>query len=156
MVGQITGAHGTGKSTLLTHVARRARERKWAVAESRPPNVAWPAWSGKSEGTTPRRMACIDSADQMSRARWELVKARARATRVILLLTTHRDLGGVDVAQPAMNVQIARRVLERMTQAWSIALPSDDELATMLQRHNNSLRHVIFELYDRFERGWPW
>lgn len=101
-------------------------------------------------------MACIDSADQMSRARWELVKARARATRVILLLTTHRDLGGVDVAQPAMNVQIARHVLERLTQAWSIALPSDDELATMLDRHNNSLRHVIFELYDRFERGWPW
>lgn len=92
----------------------------------------------------------------MSRARWNLVKACARVTRVILLLTTHRDLGGVDVAQPAMDVQIARRVLERMTQAWSIALPSNGELATMLLRHNNSLRHVIFELYDRFESGWPW
>lgn len=158
-VGQITGPHGTGKTTLLTHLASRARERGWCVAESRPPSIAWPtAWP-----TVPRdaavgtpRLACIDSADQMSRIRWSLVKTRARVNHVSLLVTTHRDLGGVNVATLEMNVQLARRILERLTVPAGLTLPSDAELEQMLARHNRSLRHVIFELYDVYERGWPW
>lgn len=159
VLGQITGPHGTGKTTLLTHLASRARERGWCVAESRPPSIAWPtAWPkapSDAAGDTPR-LACIDSADQMSRIRWSLVKARARAQRVVLLVTTHRDLGGVNVATLDMNVQLARRILEQLTVPAGLTLPSDAELEQMLARHNRSLRHVIFELYDRFERGWPW
>ena len=102
------------------------------------------------------RVAFIDSADQMSRARWALTKARARAIGVALVVTTHRDLGLANLAHLAVSVELARRVLAHLASPAGIALPSHAELEQMLARHNASLRHVIFELYDHFERGWPW
>lgn len=156
ILGQITGPHGTGKTTLLTHLASRARERGWCVAESRPPSTAWPTVPRDLVAVGTPRLACIDSADQMSRIRWSLVKARASMKHVSLLVTTHRDLGGVNVATLEMNVKLARRILEQLTVPAGLTLPSDAELEQMLARHSRSLRHVIFELYDVYERGWPW
>lgn len=153
--GQITGLHGTGKTTLLTHLAMRARARGWSVAESRPPDLAWPRVRPSKSACTPR-LACIDSADQMSRFRWVLVHARARATGVAILVTTHRDLGCANIAHTAMSVERARRVLTLLAQPTGLTLPNDAHLAQMLARHNSSLRHVIFDLYDHYERGWPW
>lgn len=154
--GQITGVHGVGKTTLLTHLAARARHRGWSIAESRPPALSWPSASRDGQTRPTPRIAFIDSADQMSRARWLLVRARARATGIVLVVTTHRDLGLNSLAQLRMSVERARLVLERLAHPAGLALPGDDELARMLASHDGSLRHVIFELYDHYERGWPW
>lgn len=156
ITGQITGPHGVGKSTLLTHLASRARDRGWIVAQSRPPTLLWPAPHRSNDPRALLRLACIDSADQMPRLRWSLLRARARVDGVVLLVTTHRNLGGINVATLTMDVQLARHILEQIASPAGLRLPSDAELHAMLRRHNASLRHVIFDLYDHYERGWPW
>lgn len=151
--GQITGHHGAGKSTLLAHLARRARARGWNVTECRAPRLA--SITPSRPGDQPS-ILCVDSAEQCTRAAWFLARLRARHARAPILATTHRDLGLPTLAHLAMTPTSARRILAHLAASQRLTLPDDDALAAMLSRHNQSLRHVIFELYDHYERGWPW
>ncbi len=119
---QVVGPCGTGKSTLLAHLGRRARR----------------------DGV---RVQLFDDATLV--APWRVRWARWRHPR--LLVAAHHDLGLPTLCSRHVPVTTARAVVAHLLTHWEIAPPSDEELCRLLQAHDGNLRHALFELYDQFE-----
>jgi len=156
--GQIIGPHVTGKSTLLKHAASCARARGWCVVEVRPPRrIHWRQFKPLKQIDAPRaqvRLLCIDSAELISRLGWRFIRAYSAIQSVRILATTHRDLGLECVAQHELTPTLACTIVARLLACESLAAPSEPGMAQLLARYQGSLRHVFFELYERYEQGW--
>lgn len=147
---QIRGAQGTGKTTLLIHLARLAARTARPVALLRKP------WTGLSTlmrpDLPPGTLLAIDSFDRAPitlRWRTALLCRRLPAT---VLVTTHRPLVGFTTlhrrrASPDLAMRLTRSLLPT-----SAAVPDENELARWLRRPE-AVRTVFREMYDRWERA---
>lgn len=123
---QILGPHGTGKSTLLTHlVARAARDGI--------------------------RFAALDDAS----VRHPLVVAFTRWRHRRVLVTTHRDLGFPTLCDTSVSLGTARAIVGHLLREHPFPVPDEDTLRTLLATHSGNFREVLFALYDAVERGAP-
>lgn len=100
------------------------------------------------------RLLCIDSAELISCLGWRFIRAYSAIQSVRILATTHRDLGLACVAQQELTPTLACTIVARLLACESLAAPSEPGMAQLLARHQGSLRHVFFELFERYEQGW--
>ena len=137
--GQIEGPMGSGKTTLLVHLHRRALERGLSATRTRAPRIG-----GAGRGS----IAFIDGAHVLSRAGWVAARKWLRLRGVVPIVTTHVDLGLPKLHTRSVSPELARIIIERLEPGAS---PTSAELARMLANGPESLRGVLFEMYDRYE-----
>lgn len=149
--GELLGAEGTGKSTLLAALARAAErcglrvQRVTVSHDGRAPCL--PGDDGHPD------LLCLDEADRLSWLRLRALRRRCRRAGTALLVTTHRPLGLPTLRRtevsPALATAIAAEVL-----AASPDLPAlvrAEEAAPLLRAQGGDLRRVLLALYDRYE-----
>ncbi|MEO1277967.1 MAG: hypothetical protein AAFV77_03315 [Planctomycetota bacterium] len=137
--GQIEGPMGSGKTTLLVHLHRCALGRGLSATRTRAPRLG-----GAGRGS----IAFIDGANVLTRAGWVIARAWLRLRGVVPIVTTHIDLGLPKLHTRSVSPELARVIIERLEPGTS---PGPAELARMLSDEPESLRGVLFEMYDRYE-----
>jgi hypothetical protein len=151
--GEIIGPHGSGKSTLLAALVPELS--RWGQVllqvrlcqEQRPlPESIWPQLAEPG-----RRLLVVDGFEQ---AGWWTRRRLQRACRRGghgLLITAHRSLGLPRLYRTATTPETARLLVSHLLGQHPCA--PDIDYCDLLKRHRGSFRHVLFELYDRYEEG---
>jgi hypothetical protein len=153
--GQITGPHGTGKSTfvhtlipLLTArgrqvelIAMRSDDRRWPAGRSTP--VAW----GR------QTQIVVDGYEQLpvwtrGWLRWQCQRRGAG-----LLLTSHHSVGLPELWQTDTSLRLACDLTRRWLTPGEQARLGATDIARAFERCNGNLRELWFTLYDQFEAG---
>lgn len=179
--GVILGPHGTGKTTLLVHLVRRAEAAGRTARLLRPDRAAQ---DGRAALAVLRLLAtarprvgerlAVDLggaggsvARGLRRTSARTLARRARCVGAELVVAAHADVGLPVVHRRVVTVAEARAVIEgRLDAAIGAgasegsaghppAPPPEAWIARGLERHHGSLRELLFELYDHWERGWP-
>ena len=143
---QILGPQGSGKSTLMVQLERRARRAGWSVVRVR--------GSGTIDWGANARLWLVDEYEELSW--WQRVRLRwlCARQRVSLVVTAHRAVGMTTLCERTVSPEIARRVVaELVAERGQLPVPGPVEVAAALGRHAGNLREVLFELYDQVERN---
>lgn len=162
--GQIVGPHGTGKSTLLRHLAERLSSTGKQVICWRGARRGWLdielRLSGRLKQTDVVLLDEFESLPWLGRRK---IKALCQRHSLGLVVSAHRThrlptlmRTSVDAARADAIVQWCMTTQPRghyVTQAPSYQPPATASLAAMLRKHDNNMREVLFELYDEFEKA---
>jgi hypothetical protein len=147
--GQITGGHGTGKSTLvqallsaLTKASRPYHLVELHDRQSWLPRDAWP-------GIRPNGILAIDGYEQLNRWNRFWVRFACRCFGSGLLVTAHTNVGFPEIWHTRATTELAKQIVHRLDPSKHVF----DELPQLLARHQGNLREVLFELYDRHEES---
>lgn len=149
--GELLGAEGTGKSTLLAALAREAERRGLRVQQvTVSHDVSTPCLS-VDDGH--HDLLCLDEADRLSWFRLRALRRRCRRAGTALLVTTHRPLGLPTLRRTAVSPALATALAAQVLAA-SPGLPAlvrAEEAAPLLREQGGDLRRVLLALYDRYE-----
>jgi energy-coupling factor transporter ATP-binding protein EcfA2 len=145
--GQILGEHGSGKSTLLAMLVplleaagRNVMAFKMGPGERRLPRIERAAF-------TPATQIVIDGYEQLSWwSKWQ-VRWMARSARAGLLVTAHKDVGLPTVYETKPSEEVTQAVVEKLSEAESIAIARDDTSAAFRAAGGN-VRETLFKLFD--------
>lgn len=158
--GQIVGAHGTGKSTLLCALERACRAEGESVrvltlhdGERWPVRLFVPAGH---EGTGGRHGRCtlfLDGAEQLAPAAWRLLRGWTRLTGEGLLATAHGSVGLPLLRATAVDRETACWVVETMLSRNPEVprLVAASAVEAALRGCDGNLREALFRLYDQYE-----
>ena len=154
--GQVVGAPGTGKSTLLFSIGRAAAARGFELVQLRAdrcPELALPV---ERPGEHPPVLLCLDEADALGRRALRRVRDLCRARSALLLAATHRDLGlplGHECRVDAeLATALATLVLARSPAALPLVAPGEARPA--LEQSRGNMRQALLLMYDWYEARW--
>jgi len=174
--GQLTGPHGTGKTTLLNHLYAEFQTRGHAVLRvtlrdgQRHLPQGWTALldTGNPSARASRRhdaqhkrpmppaLLFFEGAEQLSFPAWWLVGWHCRRRALGLLATTHRTLCLPDLYHTGVDKKLAEALAARVL-AQNPALPqlvAAHEAATALAAAQGNMREALFRMYDWYETRW--
>jgi hypothetical protein len=151
--GQITGSHGTGKSTLLAALTpaiegrgRSVKSVTLSAGQRRLPrdfirSLRRPAGLG---------VAAVDGVEQLHPWNRLFLKRFCRTHGAGLVVASHRrwDLPGL--YQTAVDEARAWSVVQRLQSGFPPRIEIED-LLQRLARHEGNLREALFDLYDLYE-----
>lgn len=148
--GEIIGPHGSGKSTLLATLApalRAAGHHVHAISlhdgQRRLPH-GW--WEG---GPT---LVIIDGYEQLSWLERMRLTRRCRRASVGLLVTSHAPAGLPTLITLAPDGKLVQQLVDELAaQVSTVITPAD--VAASHACHGSNVREILFDLYDRHERG---
>ena len=154
--GAIIGPHGTGKSTLLSHLGEAIAAGGRPVARGRLRSRGdGPAALGAVLTTSRGGLLCLDSWEFLGFAGRAVVRGLARARGVGLLVTSHRPAG--------LPTLIDCRGTRALLGALVGELPGHDswfgttivaaDLDAAFVAADGDVRQALDRLYDRFERA---
>lgn len=152
----IQGPHGSGKTTLMTHLAR-ALERRGSLAaivrlRSRRDAVAAFAAIVRAR---PGQTVCIDSWERMGTVPAAVARFAAAVLGCGLLVTSHRDTGLPLLAAGAPTLRLLGAIVRRLPDRgdWLGSLISADDIEAAFSTSDGNLREALYALYDAFERN---
>ena len=141
--GQLVGQEGTGKTTLLEHLACEAERRGLTVERQR---AEYLKPMGRCD------ILCLDSAQVMSWIAWKrLLLNCARESRG-LLIAAHTSRGLPTLYTGQISSETACRVVRHLLVGWDVPEIHDEEIARLLTVRHGNLRLALFDLYDWYER----
>ncbi|VTU01167.1 Uncharacterized protein OS=Blastopirellula marina DSM 3645 GN=DSM3645_05810 PE=4 SV=1 [Gemmataceae bacterium] len=148
--GQIVGPHGSGKSTLLASLLPALSG--WKVRHVRldtshrtlPPDLF--------DAPEPGTLLVIDGFEQLGVLSRFRVKRHCRLHGSGLLVTAHRSVGLPNLHRTNAAAHATALIADLLPADGEWVL-NDFDVAARLRHHRGSLREVLFELYDRWERG---
>jgi hypothetical protein len=151
--GEITGRHGTGKSTLLAAMcpAIEARGRivksvTLAAGQRKLPR----GYLAGLRHTAGLGVAVVDGIEQLGLwDRWRLRRC-CKVNGAGLLAATHRTAGLPGIYQTAIDVPRAWMVVERFQEGYAPLVRISDLVEGLARRHGN-FREALFDLYDVYE-----
>ena len=154
--GAIVGPHGTGKSTVLSHLGDFIAAGKRPVGRARLRSRRDIPAAVRSVCDASRGgLLCIDSWELLGLTGRAVVRGLARARRVGLLVTSHGPAG--------LPTLISCRGTSAILGALVGELPDHDQwfgttivaadLEAAIDAVNGDVRQALDRLYDRFERG---
>lgn len=151
--GEITGDHGTGKSSLLADLIPAMREEGRGVVhvslhdgESR-----IPATDPSRSEWSPSTQIIVDGYEQLSWwSRTGLAK-QCRRTGCGLLVTAHQSVGLPSLAHLTPTLGDVLAVVEHLVPD-SQDRPSRAEVADRFAANDGNVRETLFDLYDLHER----
>lgn len=150
--GQIVGAHGTGKSTLLAAL-RPALERAGRSV------ISFALHDGQRRLPVDRRMLlslretdllAIDGYEQLSSTARFSLRLICRKCRCGLLVTAHSDVGLPALYATQVDLETAQSVVSALLPAAETTIAQAD-VEQALTRHKGNLREALFHLYDLYE-----
>ena len=151
--GQITGRHGTGKSTLLAALtpAIEARGRRVKSITLIAGQRDLPRMFMRSLWRSPGlRVAAVDGIEQLGLWNRLLLKRSCRARGVGLVVASHRSAQLPSLYETAVDETRAWRVVEQLQDGFPPRIEVGD-LTARLARHQGNLREALFDLYDLYE-----
>ena len=151
--GEITGLHGTGKSTLLAALmpALEARGR-----------IVKPVTLAAGQRSLPRGflnsvrltaglgVAVVDGVEQLSAWNRLRLKRLCKVYAAGLLVASHRSAGLPGIYRTTIDVPRAWKVVEQLQHAFAPRVRISDLVERLTQRNGN-LREALFDLYDLYE-----
>jgi hypothetical protein len=149
--GEIIGPHGTGKTTLLSHLLAALTQRGFDVAAFMLHDGQRRLPSGWTEAAAPASLVAVDGYEQLSHwSRWRL-KRFCRRRDLGLVITAHAPMGLPALYRTGASLQIARRIVLQLLPV-TVPPPSDDELSHLFDVFHGNVREMLFALYDCYER----
>jgi hypothetical protein len=152
--GQIVGAHGVGKSTLLHSwlplLADAGRTVSWWTLQGgqrRLPAELWRAARSWHDTT----LVVVDGCEQLSWLARRRLVSRCRRTRAGLLVTTHYDAGLPTLIELACPLDTLQQLVARLLRADPQAI-DPAEVSAYFDRYRGNVREVFFALYDLYEQ----
>lgn len=151
--GQITGRHGTGKSTLLAAL-RPVMEDRGRLVES----ITLGAGQRRLPGEFVRSLrraggrgvAVVDGVEQLHLWNRLGLKRFCQAHRVGLVVASHRSARLPSLYETAVDETRAWSVVERLQSGFPQRIDIADVIER-LGRHPDNLREALFDLYDLYE-----
>ena len=154
--GAIVGPHGTGKSTVLSHLGDSIAAGKRPVGRVRLRSRRdIPAAVRSVRDASRGGLVCIDSWELLGFASRAVVRGLARARGVGLLVTSHGPAG--------LPTLVSCRGTRALLGALVGELPDHDQwfgttivaadLEAAIEAANGDVRQALDRLYDRFEQG---
>lgn len=150
-MGAIVGPHGSGKSTMLVHLAAALerngrtttciRIRSWRCLTGALAAVVAVGRGG---------IVCVDSWECLGSVAGVIVKRAAGMWGRGLLVTTHRRCGFPILVRTETNTALLQAIVRRLTVPDGRIGMGDVEDAFV--RTAGNLREALFRLYDLFER----
>ena len=151
--GQITGGHGTGKSTLLAALTpaiegrgRLVKSITLVAGQRRLPSE-FIASLRLSAGLG---VAAVDGVEQLHFWSRLLLKRFCRTHGVGLVVASHRSADLPSLYETAVDEARAWRVVQRLQDGFPPRIEIGD-LVARLARHQGNLREALFDLYDLYE-----
>lgn len=170
--GAIVGPHGTGKSTLLSHlvpslgsVRYRSQPGKALICNLTEGDIIWlqlrrnagavaelhasrPHWAS-------HRLLVIDGFEQLSWFRRLQVWWETRRRNMGILFTSHREFSlSPTLLETRVTLTLAKSIVTHLleTQGRTASkYPNDKELGLLLTKHAGNMRELMMELYDVFQ-----
>jgi hypothetical protein len=151
--GQITGGHGTGKSTLLAALTP-AMEGRGRIVKS----ITLEAGQGNLPRDFVRSLrptaglgvATVDGVEQLQFWNRLRLKRFCQAHGLGLVVASHRPANLPGLYQTAMDEARAWLVVERLQTGFPPRIEIGD-LRERLAHHQGNLREALFDLYDLYE-----
>lgn len=168
--GAIIGLHGTGKTTILTHLLpllggvryRHSIDQPLQIDESPEANLVWLQLRAKHQPWRTvqdsrahwgrGRILVLDGFEQLNRIARYCVIAATQFRKTGLLVTAHDTVPLPTLHKTQMDVETAAEVIRHVHPTWLEDARQSFELRRLLQRHNLNLREVMMEMYDAFEQ----
>jgi hypothetical protein len=151
--GQITGGHGTGKSTLLAALTPALEERgrlvKAITLESEQRKLPRD-FIRSLRMTAGLGVAAVDGVEQLSLWNRVRLKRFCQSQGVGLVVASHRPANLPDLYQTAVDEARAWMVVERLQSGFPARIEIGD-LQERLAQHHGNLREALFDLYDLYE-----
>ncbi len=154
--GQIVGPHGTGKSTLVAALTRRAEQLQlpWSIVRLNTGRRGAEQAKAIAMNTPLDVVLVVDGFEQLP----VLTRARLLLWRSShLIVTTHRFVCGFPrslavLARTTPSYDLAIRIAQQLLRR---SLTNEESLYCMLSydRHNGNIREMLFDLYDRYEQN---
>jgi hypothetical protein len=151
--GEITGRHGTGKSTLLAAmipaIEGRGRIVK-SVTLSAGQRTLPRGYLTSLRLTAGLGVAAVDGIEQLSTLSRLRLKRCCKVSAAGLLVASHRSARLPRIYQTAVEVPRAWKVVERFQEGYAPLVTLADLVERLAQRQAN-LREALFDLYDVYE-----
>jgi hypothetical protein len=152
--GEITGRHGTGKSTLLAAlipaIEGRGRLVK-SVASAAEQRKLPRGYLTSLRLTAGLGVAVVDGIEQLSAWSRLRLKRCCKSNGLGLVAASHRSTRLPRIYQTAIDVPRAWKVVERLQESFAPLVRISDLVDRLAQRHGN-LREALFDLYDLYEQ----
>jgi len=151
--GEITGRHGTGKSTLLVALApaieARGRIVKAAILPAEQRKLP-KGYLDSLRHTAGLGVAVVDGIGQLGFiSRWRLTRC-CKVHGIGLLVTSHRTAGLPCIYHSAIDVPRAWIVVQRFQEGFEPLVRLSDVVERLAKRQFD-LRESLFDLYDIYE-----
>ncbi|MGA2259432.1 MAG: hypothetical protein ABSG53_32560 [Thermoguttaceae bacterium] len=151
--GQITGGHGTGKSTLLAAltpaVESRGRPVKSITLSARQRHLPR-RFTRSLQRTAGRGVAAVDGVEQLPIWNRLLLKRFCQTRGVGLIVASHRSAHLPSLYETSVDEIRAWSVVQRLQDGFPPYIQIGD-LVERLARHLGNLREALFDLYDLYE-----
>jgi hypothetical protein len=154
--GQITGPHGSGKSSLLAALlpAIERTGRKVLLIELHDGQTRMPPEFRSAIRTSPPSIVAVDGYEQLRCWNRYSLKRLCRRRGWGLVATAHGPVGFPDLARTAVDLPLACQVVERLQHGHS-PLVTPRDVAERLSRRGGDLRETLFDLYDLYAQRQP-
>lgn len=156
----IIGPHGSGKSTVLTHLVTALEHRGEPVAWHR--LRSWrdvPRLLLIVATAAPAATLCIDSWECAGAVAGGLARLLARVRGCRLVVTSHRAAGLAVLVDCRPTPAVLEALVAHLPdhEAWYGQTIRAADIRDAFARHRGDIREALFDLYDRFEarRGRP-
>jgi hypothetical protein len=151
--GQITGAHGSGKSALVAALVPwidRAGKRT-VLVELHDGQRRLPAALRDSAALAPETVVIVDGYEQLTVFnRWRL-RRLCRRHGAGLLVTAHCDVGLPELFHTAVDLSSAERIVAALQREYPVQIVAAD-VARRFSRRGGDMRETLFDLYDLYEQ----
>ena len=153
----IVGPHGSGKSTLISHLLSNPTLRNAfpanALMRLDSSSLKLPRWWSVIRQLPKNQLLAIDGFEQLRFWMQWTLKSLASLQKCKLLITTHQKLPSFNTLwETSIDSQIEQHVLSIMLQAEFPTKLNDvlqsDAWRTSRDRHGSNLRESLFDMYD--------
>ena len=153
----IVGAHGTGKSTLMTHLMPliETRSRRVVHLQLRGSwNSCCQLWTMARQWTSRGNVLVLDGYEQLPWLARGIIVFWTRIRGVGLLVTSHRPTLLPTLLMTQTDIRVIHQLLDSLLPADTPnrgQLLDNARLQMLLEKHRGNVRELFMQLYDELE-----
>lgn len=150
--GEIVGAHGTGKSTLLAALLPELERAGRSIVSFslHDGERRLPADKRQLQSLGETEVVIIDGYEQLGALARLSIRRLCRKRRCGLLVTAHAHVGLPLLYATRVEMEMAKRIVAELLPAGDAAI-SPDDVARALAEQRGNFREALFRLYDLYE-----
>ena len=153
--GAIVGQHGTGKSTLLSHLKVFLLEKNFQVEPCSPTTINNDTnWKKSIKATTQSIVLLIDGFEQINKTQQSSIHEWCKEFSIGLIVTTHEHCCVPTAFETSATVEILCALASHLLASAKLeSRIQPKQLEQIFKESNGNIRESLFLLYDWFEQG---